>query len=119
MSEYWFSYKDYAVRNIRNLPTADKPDDMEQTEYFVSIGIIPFASVSNEEIMRAFIAKKNNKKLNSVFDKLDGDAFVDSFWKYYNAFYEFRDGFEDFQNQYINTRISHWCEENGIDYSFE
>ncbi len=41
-SEFWFSYKDYTVKNIRDLDTDAKPADMGQTTYFVSIGLIPF-----------------------------------------------------------------------------
>ena len=104
-SEYWFSFRDYAVTSIM--------------EYYFSLGLIPFVSVSNEEIMRAFVKTKENKKLDEVFDKLDGDELVDGFWKYYNAFYEFRNGFEEFQSKYINERIARWCEENHIEYAFE
>ena len=54
-SEYWFSYRDYTVKNIRDLDTGEKPEDMGQTTYFVSIGLIPFITISNEEIIRGFI----------------------------------------------------------------
>ena len=118
-SEYWFSFRDYAVTSIKNLACADKPNNIGQMEYFFSLGLIPFVSVSNEEIMRAFVKTKENKKLDEVFDKLDGDELVDGFWKYYNAFYEFRNGFEEFQSKYINERIARWCEENSIEYAFE
>ena len=69
-SEYWFSYRDYTVKNIRDLDTGEKPEDMGQTTYFVSIGLIPFITISNEEIIRGFINEKGSEKLKSILDIL-------------------------------------------------
>lgn len=118
-SEFWFSYKDYTVKNIRDLDTDAKPKDMGQTTYFVSIGLIPFVTISNEEIMRSFIKEKCHDKIKSVLDKIDGEEFVDTFWKYFNAYPELKDGADVFANRYMHNRIAQWCEENNISYRFE
>ena len=75
-SEYWFSYKDYTVKNIRDLDTDAKPEDMGQTTYFVSIGLIPFLTISNEEIIRSFVRQKGNNKLDAIFEKIRGEEFI-------------------------------------------
>ncbi len=117
-SEYWFSYKDYTVKNIRDLDTGVKPNDMGQTTYFVSIGLIPFITISNEEIIRGFVNEKGNAKIKSVLDKISGEEFVDTFWKYFNAYPEFKEGIDDFASRYTNHKIAAWCSENNIKYRF-
>lgn len=115
-SEYWFSYNDYIIRNISELNIDDKPDDVGQTAYFVSIGIIPYVSVSNEEIMRALIKARGSVKLNAVFDNIDEDKFIETFWKYYNAYPELKVDVTEFADEYVNKKIISWCEENNVDY---
>ncbi|MCD7722607.1 MAG: hypothetical protein LUH82_01460 [Clostridiales bacterium] len=116
-AEYWFSYKDYTIRNIRDFNTADKPDDVGQIEYFVSLGIIPFITISNEEIMRAFVKSKGSDKLNAVLDKVKSEQFIDTFWKYFNAYPEFKEeGLVEFSRKYIADKIALWCSENNIEY---
>ena len=118
-SEYWFSYKDYTVKNIRDLDTDAKPEDMGQTTYFVSIGLIPFLTISNEEIIRSFVRQKGNNKLDAIFEKMRGEEFIDTFWKYFNAYPELKDGLEEFANTYTHSKIAEWCNENNINYRFE
>ena len=118
-SEYWFSYRDYTVKNIRDLDTGAKPDDMGQTTYFVSIGLIPFVAISHEEIIRAFINEKGNDKLKSILDKIHGEEFIETFWKYFNAYPELQDGIDEFANQYSHKKVAAWCDENNINFKFE
>lgn len=118
-SEYWFSYRDYSIKNISELSMDDKPEDMGQTTYFVSIGLIPFVTVSNEEIMRAAIEARGSAKLKSIFDKVDSANFIETFWKYYNVYPELTENTDEFVSDYINNKIIEWCEENKIDYSVE
>ena len=118
-SEYWFSYKDYTVKNIRDLDTGAKPDDMGQTTYFVSIGLIPFVTISHEEIIRAFINEKGSDKLRSILDKMYGEEFIETFWKYFNAYPELQDGIDDFANRYSHKKVADWCDENNINFKFE
>lgn len=115
--EYWFSYKDYSVMNISEFDTDDRPDDMGQTTYFVSIGIIPFVSVSNEEIMRSFVKAKGSAKLNTILDKVTADDFIETFWKYFNAYPELKDGLDEFASEYTLNKVVDWCKENNVNYT--
>ena len=117
-SEYWFSNKDYSVKSISNI-AATFNDDKEKDEYFRSIGYIPFLTISNEEIMRSFVNAKCSIKLNNELHKLKGEEFIEAFWKCYNAYPEFKEGFEEYQNEYVTVRIARWCNDNDIDYVFE
>ena len=94
----------------------EKPDDMGQTEFYVSMGIIPFVSVSNEEIMRAFVKTKGSAKLNAVLQKVHSEDFIETFWKYFNAYPELKEGLDEFANDFIINKVSEWCEENNINY---
>ena len=118
-SEYWFSYKDYTVKNIQDLDTGAKPDDMGQTTYFVSIGLIPFVTISHEEIIRAFINERGSDKLQSILDKIDGEELIETFWKYVNAYSELQEGINEFTSQYTHNKVAKWCKENSINYRFE
>lgn len=115
-SEYWFSYKNYRIVNISELESLDKPDDVGRTAFYVSIGIIPFISVSNEEIMRAFIKRRGSAKLNGVLQKVHSEDFIETFWKYFNAYPELKDGLNEFAEEYLIKKICGWCEENNINY---
>lgn len=117
--EYWFSYKDYSVMNISEFDTDDRPDDMGQTTYFVSMGIIPFVSVSNEEIMRSFVKAKGSAKLNTILDKVTADDFIETFWKYFNAYPELKDGLDEFASEYTLNKVVDWCKENNVNYTVE
>lgn len=114
--EYWFSYKDYSVKNISEFNTDDKPEGVGQTTYFVSIGIIPFLSVSNEEIMRDFIKEKGSVKLNHIIQDVKSEDFIETFWKYFHAYPELKDGLDDFAKAYTVNKVKAWCEENNINY---
>ena len=118
-SEYWFSYKDYTVKNIQDLDTGAKPNDMGQTTYFVSIGLIPFVTIGHEEIIRAFINERGSDKLQSILDKMDGEELIETFWKYVNAYSELQEGVNEFVSQYTHKKVAEWCNENSINYRFE
>lgn len=115
-SEYWFSYKNYKIVNISELASLDKPDDVGQTAFYVSLGIIPFISVSNEEVMRAFVKHKGSPKLNGILQKVHSDDFIETFWKYFNAYPELKDGLNEFGEKFLIDKICGWCEENNINY---
>lgn len=118
-AEYWFSYKDYTVKNISEFSAVEKPEEVGQTVYFVSLGIIPFITVSNEEIMRAFVKKKGSTKLNAVLNRVNNEDFIETFWKYFNAYPELKDGFDEFTSSYMLDKIIDWCKENNIEYSVQ
>lgn len=117
-SEYWFSFKTYTVESISDI-AASVNDDKEKEEYYRSIGFIPFLTISNEEIMRSFVNAKCSPKLSNELHKLKGEEFIEAFWKYHSAYPEFKQGFEEFQNEYVTVRIARWCNDNDIDYLFK
>ena len=115
-SEYWFSYTDYTVKNLSEIMSLDKPDDIGQTAYFVSLGLIPFLSVGNEEVMRAFVQYKGSQKLNTVLQRVHSDEFIETFWKYFNAYPELKEGLNEFADKFITQKVCEWCNENNVDY---
>lgn len=115
-SEYWFSYGDYTIKSISEIMELDKPDDIGQTAYFVSLGLIPFVSVSNEEVMRAFVKHKGSEKLNAILQKVHSDDFIETFWKYFNVYPELKEGLTEFGDEFIVEKVCEWCKENNVDY---
>lgn len=117
--EYWFSYSTQKVKNIKDLDTYNRPEDMSQTEYFLSINVIPFLSVPSEEIVRHFVEEKANKKLVNALKKVDSGEYMDTFWKYFDAYEELKDGFEDYVQVYVKNKVIDWCNENNVQYVIE
>lgn len=115
-SEYWFSYADYTIKNISELDDLDRPDDIGQTAYYVSLGLIPFLAVSNEEVMRAFVKFRGSAKLNGILQKVHSDDFIETFWKYFNAYPELKEGLTEFGDKFILEKLKEWCSENNITY---
>ena len=115
-SEYWFCYGDYTIKNISEIDDMEKPDDVGQTAYYVSLGLIPFLSVSNEEIMRAFVKQRGSAKLNGILQKVHSDKFIETFWKYFNVYPELKEGLNEFAQDFMLNRLRGWCEENNIKY---
>ena len=117
-SEYWFSFETYTVESLSDI-AAKVDGDMEKEEHYRSLGFIPFVSISNEEIMRSFVNAKCSAKLTNELHQIKGEEFIEAFWKYYNAYPKFKEGFEEYQNEYVTVRIARWCNDNDIDYYFE
>lgn len=117
--QYWFSLNDYKIRDASTLAQMDRPEQISQSAYFVSLGYIPYFVVTNEEIMRAYVSTLTNKKLKSVLSKLDEDDYVESFWKYFNVYPQLSDGWQEFEDNYLLEKAKSWCEENGIKYVAE
>ncbi|HIW86074.1 MAG TPA: hypothetical protein IAA48_06210 [Candidatus Eubacterium faecipullorum] len=115
-SEYWFSYRDYTIKSIYELEDLEKPEGIGQTAYLVSLGIIPFLTVSNEEIMRAFVKKRGSAKLNGILAKVHSEDFIETFWKYFNAYPELKDGLNEFAEKFLVEQLCEWCRENNISY---
>lgn len=115
--QYWFSLKDYSVRSLTDLGNMDRPDGVSQTQFFVSLGYIPFFNVTNEEVIRAYVSTLSNKKLKEALSNADSSDYVDTFWKYFNVYSEIADGWNDFEDKYVLDKAVAWCNENGIKYS--
>lgn len=115
-NQFWFSLRDYNVKDIDTLSCLDKPEDVSQSSYLVSIGYIPYFVVTNEEVMRAYVASITNKKLKDALSKIDEENYVESVWKYINVYPELSNGLNDFEDKYILDKAIKWCDENGIKY---
>ena len=115
--EYWFSTRDYCIKSNAQLSELDHPEDMSQAEYLVSLGYIPYFSISSEEVIRAFIPTIERQKLRDKLEQYDGDI-VEGFWKYFHIYRDIFTPYIDFEHAYVKEKAAKWCEENGIDYKF-
>ena len=113
---YCFSMKDYTLKNVNDIADADINDGFAKSQLMISNGYIPYVKVSDVEIMRAYINSINNKKLAANFEKVSDTDYVETFWKYSNAYPEIFNGYGDFEHKYVKNKIAEWCRENGIEY---
>lgn len=108
-TEYWFSRTDYSIYKNSDLPCDDQAKLFE-------LGFIPFLTISNEDVIRAYIKSLNNPKLSSKFEGLSTSDCVEVFWKYFNAYKDISEGFDSFENEYVMKKVTDWCNENGVQY---
>lgn len=108
-TEYWFSRTNYSIVSYKELPV---DDDLTRIE----LGYIPFITISNEEVIRAYIKSLDNPKVSSKFDKLSSYDCVEIFWKYFNAYKDISEGFDDFEKKYVMKKVIDWCDENAVNY---
>lgn len=108
-TEYWFSRTNYSIVNYKQLPVGDYSK-------LIELGYIPFITISNEEVIRAYIKSLNNPKLSSKFESLSSDECVETFWKYFNAYKDISEGFAGFENEYVTQKVIGWCDENAVNY---
>lgn len=112
----WFSKIDYTIKGSKELAQIDRPEDVSQSTYLISIGFIPYVSVSDEEVMRAFCKTITNKKLADTLSKIDANDFEESFWKYCNIYPEMAKDYSNYEDVYVMDKIKDWCKENAIEY---
>lgn len=110
--EFWLSRTDCTVYPSSELSGEDSAELVEN-------GFIPFLTISNEEIIRAYIKFIDNKKVSAVFNKLSAEEVSDIFWKYYNAYSDISEGFGDFEKNFVLDKAVSWCNENNIEYKTE
>lgn len=108
-TEYWFSRMDYAIYKNSDLPCEDYAK-------LIELGFIPFLTISNEEVIRAYIHSLDNPKVSAKFEGLSTYDCVEVFWKYFNAYKDISAGFDSFENAYVMKKVTDWCEENGVQY---
>lgn len=111
-TEYWFSRTDYSIYKSSDLPCEDYAS-------LVEMGFIPFLTISNEEVIRAYIKFLNNPKMSAKFDGLSSYDCVETFWKYFNAYKDVSAGFDSFEKEYVTKKVTDWCNENGVAYRTE
>ena len=111
-TEYWFSRTDYSIYKYSDLPCEDYAK-------LVELGFIPFLTISNEEVIRAYIKSLNNPKVSAKFDGLSSYDCVEIFWKYFNAYKDISEGFDEFEEKYVMKRVTDWCNENAVEYRID
>ena len=116
-SEYWFSTKDYSVRDVVEIIDYNSVEETSKASYLISLGYIPYFAVSDEEVMYSFIQTITNEKLKAVFDKTGADEYKEMFWKYYNLYPEISDNYDLFEKNYLQNKAEKWCQVNNINYS--
>ncbi|MDD6659069.1 MAG: hypothetical protein PUE60_03250 [Eubacteriales bacterium] len=108
--EYWYSRVDSQIHSSAEL-------ECEDTEDLMTNGFIPFLTISNEEVIRAYIKFLDNKKVSAVLDKLSGNEYIDTFWKYFNAYSSISEGFDEFEKKFVLEKVEQWCSQNAIEYA--
>lgn len=111
-TEYWFCRANYSICKFNELPCDDYAKNVE-------LGYIPFLTISNEEVIRAYIKHINNPKVSAKFDGLSSYDCVEVFWKYFNAYKDISSGFDAFEEEYVLQKVVDWCEENGVNYKVD
>lgn len=109
-TEYWFSRTNYSIVSNTELPVDDQSK-------LIELGYIPFITVSNEEVIRAYIKSLDNPKLSLKFDGISGEECIEKFWKIFNAYKDVSSGFDEFENNYVKNKVVNWCEENAVNYT--
>ena len=116
-NQYWFSMKNYQVKYHYEFAEYDRPEDLSETQFMLSLGYIPYFRVSRIELAKAYIeavgSKKLKEKLNAITDEKE---YIEAFWKYFNAYPHLSDGYEEFQNNYLIKKAIDWCTDNDINF---
>ena len=111
-TEYWFCRANHSICKFNELACDDYAKNVE-------LGYIPFLTISNEEVIRAYIKHINNPKVSAKFDGLSSYDCVEVFWKYFNAYKDISSGFDAFEEEYVLQKVIDWCEENGVNYKVD
>ena len=115
--QYWFSLKDYKIRNHYEFADDERPDDADEAQYMRSIGFIPYFRVSRYEMAKAYIAAVGSHKLNAKLNALENESdYIEAFWKYFNAYPHLSEGYEEFQTNFLLKTAIDWCNDNGINF---
>ena len=115
--QYWFSLKNYRVRNHYEFADNDRPEDVSETQFMLSMGYIPYFRVSRIELAKAYIDAIGSIKLKEKMAAIDDEAeYIETFWKCYNVYPHLSEGYEEFQNNYLIKKAIDWCDENHISY---
>ena len=80
------------------------------------MGYIPFASVSNNEVLRAYAQTINNSKIKESIEQTDDDLYTDVFWKYFNLYPDMLEEYKNFEEKYVLNKVEKWCIDNGLKY---
>ncbi|MCR5207121.1 MAG: hypothetical protein K6C14_01430 [Eubacterium sp.] len=114
--QYWFSYRSFVVRDITHFADIDRPENMSESEFLLSLGYIPYFRVSRIELAKAYINAVGSRKLKEKLAAVPDEDYIETFWKYFNAYKHLSEGFEEFQNNYLIKKGIDWCEDNAINF---
>ncbi|MBQ9228677.1 MAG: hypothetical protein IJ168_07580 [Eubacterium sp.] len=114
--QYWFSLNDYSVKEHSAFAHYDRPHEMTEEAFMLTLGFIPYFRVQRIELAKAYVATVSNRKLQEALAKIDDEHYIEAFWKYFNAYPEVFAGYEDFQNAYLLQKAERWCTDNNIAY---
>ena len=115
--QYWFSLKDYEIKNHYEFAYHERPEDIDETDFMRSIDYIPYFRVSRIELAKAYIEAVASEKLKAKLNAVENDSdYIEAFWKYFNAYPHLSEGYEEFQNNYLIKKAINWCDENDIEF---
>lgn len=114
--QYWFSLNDYTVKEHSVFAHYDRPHEMTEEAFMLTLGYIPYFRVKRLELAKAYVETISNQKLKGALSQIENESYIEVFWKYYNAYPEVFAGYEAFQNDYLKNKALQWCADNGIAY---
>lgn len=114
--QYYFSVRSFVVRDITHTADIERPEDMTESEFLQSIGYIPYFRVKRIELAKAYIEAVGSNKLKDKLAQVSDEDYVETFWKYFNAYKHLSDGFEEFQNNYLLKQAINWCDDHNIKF---
>ena len=86
--QYWFSLNDYSVKEHSAFAHYDRPHEMTEEAFMLTLGFIPYFRVQRIELAKAYVATVSNRKLQEALAKIDDEHYIEAFWKYFNAYPE-------------------------------
>ena len=115
--QYWLSLDTYKIKNHYEYADHERPEDMSETQFMLSMNCIPYFRVGRTELAKAYIEAVGSEKLKNKLNAVSDDKeYIEAFWKYFNAYPHLSEGYEEFQNNYLIKKAINWCDENGINF---
>ena len=114
--QYWFSLNDYSIKEHSAFALYDRPNEMTEEAFMLTLGYIPYYRVKRMALAKSYVQQMSNRKLQDAFARISDDDYIESFWKYFNAYPEEFSGYEAFQQTYLKENMKKWCADNGIVY---
>lgn len=116
---YWFNPSTYMLQSVEMLGEFENGAEAgTAAAHLIAKGYIPYFTISEEEVVRHFIAQLGNKKLAAIFANTPQGELRETFWKYFNAYKEISEQYESFEDVYLRDKAKEWCEDNSVHYCF-
>lgn len=115
--QYWFSLKDYVIKYHYEFADYERPENLSEREFMLSLGYVPYFRVVRVELAKAYIEAVASHKLKEKLSKIEDEKeYIEAFWKYFNAYPHLSEGYDSFQKNYLIKTAIDWCEENKIEF---